>query len=238
MSHRLVLFDFDGTLADTFPLFLRLLPPISERFGFRAPDAHELDGLRSMTTARILSSLGVPRWKLPAILRHARTQMAAEQHHIELFDGIAPMLQSLARQDTTLAVVSSNDEDTVRTVLGAPLCALIHTFVCGVGLFGKSAKIRRVLSRTGVHRSNATYVGDEERDIAAARRISVTAVAVAWGYAATQALAHAHVVCRTVAELEATLTQLPTQAREATRAKREASPVRTPTPSRFRGRQP
>ena len=205
MTYRLALFDFDGTLADTFPLFLRLLAPIAEEFRFRAPESHDLDALRRMNTASILASLGVPRWKLPAILRCARGRMAAERDGIRLFDGIAPMLQSLTHRDVRLAVVSSNNEDTVRHVLGAPLCESIQTFSCGVGLFGKSAKIRRTLARCRVQPMHAAFVGDEERDVAAARRAGVTSVAVTWGYASEPALTEAQVVCRSVPELEAAL---------------------------------
>jgi len=205
VTYQLVLFDFDGTLADTFPLFLRLLHEIADEFRFRTPASHELDELRRMNTANILASLGVPRWKLPAILRHARARMADERDGIELFDGIARVLQSLATRDVRLAVVSSNSEATVRAVLGASLCEVIHTFACGVGLFGKSAKIRSVLARTGVPRLQAAFVGDEERDVAAARRAGVTSVAVTWGYAGEPALSEAQVVCRSVPELEAAL---------------------------------
>lgn len=205
MTYQLVLFDFDGTLANTFPLFLRLLNEIAGEFGFRTPASHELDGLRCMNTAGILASLGVPQWKLPAILRHARARMAQERDGIELFNGITPLLQALARRDVRLAIVSSNSEATVRAVLGAPLCESIHTFACGVGLFGKAAKIRTVLARARVPRLHAAFVGDEQRDVAAARRAGVTSVAVTWGYASASALSPAHVLCRSIDDLERAL---------------------------------
>lgn len=209
MTYRLVLFDFDGTLADTFPLFVQLLHPIAARFGFRAPEAHELDHLRGLSTAAVLAACGVPRWKLPAIMRHAQALMAADVGRITLFDGVAPLLHTLTQQQVQLAVVSSNREDTVRAVLGESLCASISAFSCGVGLFGKSAKIRRVLARTRVLREHAAFVGDEQRDVAAARRAGVTAVAVTWGYASEQALSQAHVRCRSVAELAQALDGTP-----------------------------
>jgi len=205
MTYQLVLFDFDGTLANTFPLFLRLLNEIADEFRFRTPASHELDALRRMNTAGILASLGVPRWKLPAILRHARARMAQERDGIELFNGITPLLQSLARRDVRLAIVSSNSEATVRAVLGAPLCESIHTFACGVGLYGKAAKIRTVLARARVSQRDAAFVGDEQRDVAAARRAGVTSVAVTWGYASESALSPAHVLCRSIDDLEQAL---------------------------------
>lgn len=198
---RLVLFDFDGTLADTFPLFLRLLDDVSRQFALRPLPAAELEALRGMSTSRILSEVGVSRRRLPAILRHARQRMTEERDSILLFPGVPALLESLADSGSALAVVSSNSEETARTVLGSALSARVDAFACGVGLFGKARKVRGVLRQLGVAGKQAVFVGDEERDINAARRAGVTSLAVTWGYASEAAITTADLVCRTLPEL-------------------------------------
>ncbi len=201
MPYRLVLFDFDGTLADTFPLFLRLIDEVSRQFAIRPIGLDELEALRGMPTSGILSTLGVSRRRLPAIMRHARQRMTEERASISLFPGVQPLLEALANAGTALAVVSSNSEETVRAVLGGPLSARVQEFACGVGLFGKAAKVRGVVRRAGVAREHAAFVGDEERDVSAARRARVPSIAVTWGYATEGAVASADSVCRTLPEL-------------------------------------
>lgn len=194
MRYELVFFDFDGTLADTFPLFGRLLGGIAERFDFRALPEDELQALRSRPAREVLAQLGVPIWKVPAILRYGRKQMAAAQQDITLFAGIDALMHALAARGVRLAVVSSNSESTVRATLGPELSAFISVFSCGASMFGKSARVRRILRQLRVPAHRAVLVGDEERDIAAARAARVLSVAVTWGYATEEALHHADVI--------------------------------------------
>ncbi len=191
MRYDLVFFDFDGTLADTFPLFGRLLGGIAERFAFRAMSDAELQALRGRPTREILSKLGVPIWKVPAIMRYGRRQMAAAQQDIRLFAGVNDLLRTLAARGVRVAIVSSNSEDTVRETLGPELSQCVSVFSCGSAMFGKARRVRRVLQHLQVTAHRAVLVGDEERDISAARSAGVTAVAVTWGYATRDALQHA-----------------------------------------------
>ncbi len=209
MRYKLVMFDFDGTLANTFPLFCELCVEITEKFALRRIAPHEIDTLRGLETSAILASLGVSRWQLPVIMKHARTRMAEQSSRIALFDGMSALLQELADAEVRLAVVSSNQESTVRTVLGDNLSSRVHHFACGVGLFGKARKVRGVVrdaSRdTTVTSATSALVGDEGRDIEAASRAGVTPIAVTWGYATTEALQGAAVQCTTVEELRSVL---------------------------------
>lgn len=205
MAYRLVMFDFDGTLADTFPLFRVLCVEITEKFGLRRIEPHEVDTLRGMDTAKILASLGVSRWQLPSIMQHARARMSEQRHQISLFSGMDDLLRSLSDERVTIAVVSSNSESTVRAVLGQTLCEHVHGFACGVGMFGKANKVRKLLRAAKVPPPAAAFVGDESRDIEAARNAGVASIAVTWGYATPAALSGADAYCDTVAELRGIL---------------------------------
>lgn len=205
MAYRLVMFDFDGTLADTFPLFRVLCAEITEKFGLRRIAPHEVDTLRGMDTAGILASLGVSRWQLPAIMRHARARMREQRHEISMFGGMDDLLHELAAERVAISVVSSNSEATVRAVLGPALCEQVQSFACGVGMFGKVNKVRQVLRAAKVPPDAAALVGDESRDIEAARKAGVSAIAVTWGYATPEALVGADARSDTVGQLRATL---------------------------------
>jgi phosphoglycolate phosphatase len=201
MPVRLAIFDFDGTLADTFPVFRDVFETVIDRYTLRRPTAEEVQWLRTQPTADILRWLGVPMWQLPAIMRFARTRMQARASEITLFPGVAALLSQLSAADTRIAVVSSNAERTIRTVLGPTLMAEVCALRCGVGLLGKASRLRGVMRREGVDASEVVFVGDEERDIAAARSAGVRAIAVTWGYAEASALSHADAVCGEVETL-------------------------------------
>jgi phosphoglycolate phosphatase len=182
MSHRLVLFDFDGTLADSQDWFLGIFDQVADRFGYRRLAPGDRERLRGLDTKAILHDLGVPTWKLPSIARHVRALATRDIDQIRLFPGAAEMLAALEAGGVQAAVVSSNDEGNVRRVLG-PAAAHVAHFACGASLFGKASKIRGVLKVVRVDPRSAIFIGDEARDVAAARDAGVDSGLVAWGYA-------------------------------------------------------
>lgn len=190
-----MIFDFDGTLANTLPVFQDVFDTVIDRHALRRPNAAEVDWLRTQPTVEVLRWLGVSPWQLPAILRFARLRMQARAAEITLFPGIAALLAALADSGIRTAVVSSNAERTVRTVLGPALLANVNALRCGVGLLGKASRLRGVMRELGATPAVTMFVGDEERDVAAARDAKVRAIAVTWGYAAAHALAQADALC-------------------------------------------
>lgn len=183
----LAIFDLDGTLADSFPWFLRTINDVADRFHFRRVRDEDIEVLRHCSSREILSRLDVPLWKLPAIARHARKLKAAAAAEIPLFAGVETMLQTLADRGVQLAMVTSDSEANAREKLGAS-AALFSQFDCSASLFGKAAKFRRVVRRAGVAPGNVIAIGDEVRDIEAARAAGIACGAVCWGYAAPAAL--------------------------------------------------
>ena len=187
MTYSLAIFDLDGTLADSFPWFLRTINDVADRFGFRRVADHEIEGLRHASTREILDQLQVPLWKLPAIARHVRRLKAEAAHQIALFPGIEAMLRTLSENGVQLALVTSDSEANAREKLGNA-AALFSHFDCSASLFGKAAKFRRVVRRAGVEAGRVIAIGDEVRDIDAARAVGIACGAVCWGYAAPAAL--------------------------------------------------
>jgi phosphoglycolate phosphatase len=187
MPYALAIFDLDGTLADSFPWFLRTINDVADRFGFRRVADGDVEMLRQASTREILAHLDVPLWKLPAIARHMRRLKAEAAAEISLFAGTDAMLQALAEGGVQLALVTSDSEANAREKLG-PAAALFAHFDCSASLFGKTAKFRRVVRRASVAPDRAIAIGDEVRDIEAARAAGIACGAVSWGYAAEAAL--------------------------------------------------
>jgi len=188
MTYRLAIFDFDGTLADSFPFFLSVFNTIADRHSFRRIDVARADELRHYSVREMMDHVGMPAWKLALASKTFMTMMQDSAHAIALFDGIAPALRHLHERGVLLTVVSSNAEHNVRTVLGPELAALIRRFDCGMSIFGKASRIRAVLRACGVAPGDALYIGDQATDAEAARKAGVAFGAVHWGYAAIETL--------------------------------------------------
>jgi phosphoglycolate phosphatase len=188
MRYRLAIFDFDGTLADSFPFFLSVFNRIADEHGFRRVDLAHIERLRHYGTREMMRHVGMPAWKLPLAARTFMEMMKESADSIALFDGVAEALRHLDARGVLLTVVSSNAEHNVRTVLGPELSSLVAQFECGISVFGKASRIRAVLRRCGVVPGDAIYIGDQGTDVEASRTAGVDFGAVHWGYAAIDAL--------------------------------------------------
>ncbi|NLE01810.1 MAG: HAD hydrolase-like protein [Fibrobacter sp.] len=188
MRYKLVIFDFDGTLADTFPAVFRIANKIAEKHHFRQIGVEERERLRNYSADRIFKDLGVPKWRLPMLASEIRSALGKEIDSIHLFEGIIGMLKELALEGLILAVASSNSKKNIQKVLGSEISRLFNCFECGVNLTGKSSRISKILRHTKVKREDAILIGDEIRDGDAAKEIGVAFGAVSWGFTHKEAL--------------------------------------------------
>ena len=178
----LIIFDFDGTLADSVSFFRALLPELSQKFRFRLPSHEEQETMRGHPPREVMSSLGIPGWKLPMIAVYARRRARAAET-FPLFEGTLDLLNSLMAKGIPVAVVSSNAEAVVRRALGPEISARISAWSCGAGMFGKAKHFREVMRKLKADPARTLAVGDEIRDIDAAREVGIRSVAVSWGFA-------------------------------------------------------
>ena len=189
LAYRLVIFDFDGTLADSADWFISMVNQVAEKFRFRKITEAEIEMFRGWSSREVVAYMKVPAWKMPFIARHTRKLVAENISEMSLFPGADQMLMSLADKGVMIALVSSNAEANVRKILG-PTCAdLVSYYACGASIFGKSPKFREVLRRTKVAKSDVISIGDETRDIEAAAEVGLASGAVTWGYTRPDILA-------------------------------------------------
>ena len=211
MGYKLAIFDFDGTLADSFPWFAAVFNQLAARHQFKRLEPEELLALRGLSSRQLIQHLKVPWWKLPRIANDMRAMMGNDHGQIRVFAGAGPLLHRLAKQEVALAVVTSNAEINVRQILGPDLAALFRYYECGVSIFGKAARLKKVVRLSGVAPAESICIGDEIRDLEAAQKAGIPFGAVSWGYNSIEALqAHAPTALFVDwAQMEAVITQNP-----------------------------
>jgi phosphoglycolate phosphatase len=182
LKYKLVIFDFDGTLADSFPWFLQVVNTVADAYRFKRIEESEIETLRGYDARRLLKHLGIPWWKMPLIANHMHKLSATAGDNIALFEGADRLLRQLSQQGVTLAIVTSNSYATVQRTLGPETAALIKYYECSVSLFGKRRRFRKILKASGVPNSETLAIGDEIRDLDAARKVRIPFGAAAWGF--------------------------------------------------------
>jgi phosphoglycolate phosphatase len=182
MKYRLIAFDFDGTLADSFPWFLRTVNSAADKYQFKRIESDQVDSLRSTGPRQIMAQLGLPLWRLPLVTRYMTRLMAESLDEVTLFDGVDRVLMALSSNGIDSAILTSNSYENVCHILGEKNTAFVRYFECSAALFGKGAKLRKLLKLSGVKPDEALYIGDEIRDAEAARAEGIDFVGVSWGY--------------------------------------------------------
>jgi phosphoglycolate phosphatase len=188
MKYQLAIFDFDGTLADSFPFFIQVFNQLAKQYNFKNIPPDLAPNYRHYTPRQMMQEVGLPTWKLPFVARSFKSLMQKNQNSISLFEHMDDVLNHLKHNGVTLAIVSSNAHDNINQIMGAENTKHFSHFECGVSMFGKASRIRKTLRKTGIPAHQAIYIGDQIPDLEAARKEKVAFGAVAWGYATIEAL--------------------------------------------------
>ncbi len=186
---KVIIFDFDGTLADTIDILLSITNRLSAEFGFKSATKEELAQLSNLTPWQILRYSGISIFKLPLLIRKLKAELRNEIPNIQLFPGIKEVLLELKSQGFTLGIITSNSRENVLISMKNNGLEGVFDFIDSATTFGKHKIIYRWLRRENFNPEQVVYVGDEVRDIEAAKRTGIKVIAVSWGFNSQSALA-------------------------------------------------
>ena len=179
---KLVIFDFDGTIADTFDAGVVILNKLAAEFGFRALHPKDLEKVREMRTRQLMKFLDIPTRKMSRIARRGSEELHACIHSIQPLPGMPEALRELHALGFSLGIITSNTELNVQIFLRGHDLELFDFVRCSSKLLGKARMIRSVIRRRRVRAADILFVGDETRDIEAAKKAGIRIAAVTWGY--------------------------------------------------------
>jgi phosphoglycolate phosphatase len=187
MRYDLVVWDFDGTLADTLAMALATYNNLAGQYGFMPVD--DPAAARNLGTMAFLRKHGIPLYRLPVLIKAYLAATKGQMATIRLFSGVPELLRALKTAGCRLGVLSSNLADNIRSCLRSNGVESDFDFVVGYPrLFGKATALRRLLKAEKLKRQRMLYVGDEVRDVEAAQEAGVDSAAVGWGFHSVQLL--------------------------------------------------
>ena len=185
----MVIFDFDGTIADSQEHVIAEYNRIAPRFRVKPIDPAELPRLRALSGPVAMKEHGVTFWKLPLIVSTMRRALRNHAAGLEPHRGVADALRALAASGCRLGILSTNSKENIDSFLRRHELAMFEVVAGGASMFGKARTLRRLSRELRLDPARTFYVGDEIRDVEAAAKAGMRSIAVAWGYADRGALA-------------------------------------------------
>lgn len=180
---KVVLFDFDGTIADTMLSGLRISNQLANKYRYRKVQPEELAEYREKSTREALKGIKLSWYKLPFVAKSFRKAMHKEIGTISPFKGMPSVIKELYDKGHTLGIITSNAESNINEfLLNNKLNQYFSFKRCGIGLFKKHYYITRLLNKRNITARDVVLVADETRDIEAARKSGIEIIAVTWGF--------------------------------------------------------
>ncbi|MEO6847076.1 MAG: HAD-IA family hydrolase [Chthoniobacterales bacterium] len=185
---RILLFDFDGTVGDTFIAGVEILNKLADEFKFRRLKPEEVEGARDMTTMEFIRFLGVPTTKIVKVSKRGVKEFRSRIDGVNPFPHIIPVLKELHKQGYLLGIVTSNAEENVARFLKRHHIECFDFIRCSSRLMGKARVIKSLMKEKKMKPEEVLFVGDETRDIEATKKAGIQIAAVTWGYNSRRAL--------------------------------------------------
>ena len=204
MRYQALIFDFDGTIADTLQAGISIYNNIAAENGFRQLAGDEINTIRNMDIRSALTRLNIPKLRVPLLLAKARRMLKSDITNIPLIYGITETLMELRSNVDRFGILTSNATENVEAFLELHGLRDLFTFISSTSsLSGKSKHLRSIARTFSMNPSRMLYVGDEIRDMHAAKKAGIDIVAVTWGFNSRDALAaeQPHYLVNTPAEL-------------------------------------
>ena len=192
MQKPIVIFDFDGTIANTLDSIIDIMNNLSDEFGFRKIRDEDVEYLRGKRPRDILKHLGISLFKLPFVIIKTRREINS---HIALLSpsvDLLPILKLLKENGCQVGIVTTNIEENVKKFLHANNLDQFDFFYTAKKVFGKDRTISKIIKDMKLEKSKVYFVGDEVRDIEAGKKAGIKTIAVSWGYNNKDALAKEH----------------------------------------------
>ena len=138
--------------------------------------------VRGLTMRQFLRSHNVPAHRVPFLFARFLTTMKSATEIPKLYPGIAHAVRQLSESGYRHGIVSSNDTQSIERCLEHNQLRDAFSSVCGTSrLFGKEHRLRKALKEFDANPEDSVYLGDEVRDIEAAKACGIPIVSVTWG---------------------------------------------------------
>lgn len=179
----MLLFDFDGTLVDSFNCVVLQANLLADKYNFRKIKPEEIESLHHLSSLQIIKLLRVPYYFIPSLIYQLKKTLYSEMLALNPVNHIYDVLEVLYQEEIPLAILTSNSKRNVEKWLHHNQMHHFFKFIqAEANYFNKRNLLKKTIRTYKMNPSCTYYIGDESRDIEAAKQCQINSIAVTWGY--------------------------------------------------------
>lgn len=179
---KYIIFDFDGTLADSTAVFASAWNTLAQKYKFKGIEFKEIESLKKLSMAERSKLFDFPMYKLPMILPQFYRLYRQSLNEVHLYEGIKDVLMEIDKRGYKILIISSNSQENILEFLKMNGIQCVSNVLCSNRIFGKDKVLKKFLKDFSSSASDVLYIGDEQRDIVACKKVGVPIIWVSWGY--------------------------------------------------------
>ena len=208
-----VIFDFDGTLANTLELVARIYNEHHKEFGSQPIDMSELATYQKLGYKKAAKKAGIKWYKIPKIIRTISHEMKQHMDEVEPFPGVIALVGKLQKEGVSVGVLTSNSHELVTDYFASQKFPEFDFVVSEKTLFSKEKALRNIIEHRELDPQRVVYVGDEPRDVTSCHKAGIRVIGVDWGVGGVEGLTPVkpHSIVHTTKELHSEITALRTE---------------------------
>ena len=173
----MVLFDFDGTLADSIGLGFEIANSYADEVGYNRVERER--GME-LSALEIMKEAGISFWKLPKLIFLLKQKLNENKDKIPMIKGVDELIARLKNDGFEFGIITTHSADGVAHFLEKNNLTSYFSYIkTDVPLFGKKKALQKAKKQL---KSSFVYVGDELRDVEACRKTGIPIVSVPWGF--------------------------------------------------------
>lgn len=188
---KFVIFDFDGTIADTMPFNFGRLLELLRKEKINLPEKEIIKKIKSNSYLELMKEFKLSWLRIPfmlQIVKQTQRDLYSQIDKIKIFPGIKSLLKDLKDKNYQIGILSSNMQRNVNKFIKINKLNFFDIIYCESNILGKDQTFRKMMKKYNLKTEEIIYVGDEIRDVEACKKVGIKIIGVSWGLHTIEAL--------------------------------------------------
>ncbi len=189
---KIILFNFNGTIVNTRSLAIDIFNEIAEKQGYKKINEEEVPYLSTLSVPDRCKRLNVPLYKMPIVGITIKQKYQQYIPNLKSVDGINEVIHELKHKEFRLGFLTTNSRVVTNQFLSNNAINIFDYAHYSFNPFSKARDISSFLKSNKLNPDEVIYIGDELRDIKAAKKNQLCCIAATWGYDSLELLNTGH----------------------------------------------